>query len=131
MADTPDYTRQPQPRMVEGAVSAHDLVVQDLAKMFEEGSPVLEAAVHGIMARKEYGLEKYKVILHAHNGRDYLADIDDEAGDLVCYLRALIERDPDFAMLHDLYRDYQSAMLIMAKFRALITDRQAEESQGV
>lgn len=44
--------------------------------------------------RKKMGLEKYKTVLQANNGRDALVDAYQEALDLACYLRqAIAERD--------------------------------------
>lgn len=91
MGDIADYTDQPKPVSIEDAVSAHDMVVQDLIKYFG-GSQGTPEAVEFMFERKEFGLKKYGVVLHKDNGRDYPKDIADEVGDLVAYLRVFLER---------------------------------------
>lgn len=75
-ADNPGgITGQPMP-VPNDNPSCHDLVTADMA------------------ARKAFGLEKYKTVLQADNGRDFLRDAYEEALDLVVYLRgAIFERD--------------------------------------
>lgn len=125
MGDIPDYSVQPRPEAVEGARSVHDLVAADLRRMFHPG-PALEAALAGVLGRKEYGLSKYGTVLHTENGRDYLVDLDDEVGDLVAYLRALIIRDPELAQKRGLYADYNAMLIFMTKVRCLVVDAAAE-----
>ena len=41
--------------------------------------------------REQVGIQRYGTPLQAHNGRDALRDAYEEALDLACYLRQLIE----------------------------------------
>jgi hypothetical protein len=47
--------------------------------------------IYDIEARRRLGTERYGTALQAHNGRDALRDAYEEALDLCCYLRQLIE----------------------------------------
>lgn len=121
MGDTADYSVQPRPLQVDGAVSVHDLVMEDLRAMFTgEG---LELGLAAVQGRKDFGLTKYGTVLHTANGRDYLADVDDEVGDLAAYLRAVISRDPTFAKKRGLYKDYRQVLTLMVKVRSLLAAR--------
>lgn len=44
-----------------------------------------------LFAREQIGRERYGTSLQAHNGRDALRDAYEEALDLACYLRQVIE----------------------------------------
>lgn len=119
MGDTADYSVQPRPLQVDGAVSVHDLVVEDLRSLFPS-SQRTEDGVEVIEDRKRFGLQKYGVVLHAANGRNYFADVDDEAGDLPVYIRALMEARPD---LSDRLRpDYISSLGLMLRMRELLIE---------
>lgn len=63
---------QPLPQPSQGP-SIHDLVVED------------------IRGRQALGLRRYGQPLQAHNGRNALRDAYEEALDLACYLRQLLE----------------------------------------
>jgi hypothetical protein len=105
VADQPDYTRQPAPVLVEGAVSAHDLVTSDLREW--AWPDCTEAAEAELAERKAYGLDKYGTVLHVDNGRDHLRDALDEALDLSVYLRMILESDmpvQDRALVMEYYR---------------------------
>ena len=54
------------------------------------GSLGMSRALDVLHERKAFGLEKYGVVLHADNGRDYVKDVDDELCDFVVYFRALM-----------------------------------------
>ena len=47
--------------------------------------------IQDIEERREIGIARYGTPLQAHNGRDALRDAYEEALDLTCYLRQLIE----------------------------------------
>lgn len=53
--------------------------------------PVWELVIEDMKARDQFGREKYKTPLQAHNGRDFLVDAYQEALDLCVYLRGAIE----------------------------------------
>jgi hypothetical protein len=57
--------------------------------------PAIQDLVQGdIETRKALGIKRYGTLLHAHDGRDNLRDIYEEALDLVIYLRKeLYQRD--------------------------------------
>lgn len=74
----------PPPVKTEGP-SVHDLVVADL----QDGRHA--AVVAAILDRRALGLAKYGTILQVGNRRDHRRDAIQEAGDLVCYLRAEVE----------------------------------------
>lgn len=112
MGDIADYTDQPRPVSVKHAVSAHDLVMVDLRKFYKHMDG-LNSAVEFMQERKDFGLIKYGVVLHADNGRNYPKDIADEAGDLVAYLRVFLERHPEVG---DIYWDqYMNVLYFFVK----------------
>lgn len=127
MGDIPDYSIQPRPLVVDGAVSVYDLVEADLEELLQPG-PVLDAARAGMRAREAFGVQKYGVALHVANGRSHLKDVDDEACDKVAYLKALMEQDP--ALGEYLAQDYRWSLITMCRIRALMADRELEESQS-
>jgi len=47
--------------------------------------------IRDIELRREVGISRYGTALQAHNGRDALWDAYEEALDLACYLRQMIE----------------------------------------
>lgn len=51
--------------------------------------------------REQLGIQRYGTPLQAHNGRDALRDAYEEAQDLTCYLRQLLEerRNPAFLVI--------------------------------
>lgn len=49
------------------------------------------AVIEDLNTRREFGIAKYGTPLQADNGRDALVDAYQEALDLVCYLRQVIE----------------------------------------
>ena len=113
VGDIAEYTDQPRPVVVENAVSAHDLVMADLNRFFSSMAG-RQDAVDFMQERKDFGLTKYGVVLHADNGRNYPKDIADEAGDLVAYLRVFLERHPEIG---DIYWDqYISVLHFFVKF---------------
>lgn len=63
---------EPEPK-VNNNPSIHDLVIEDM------------------QSRKAMGLEKYKTVLQAHNGRNALKDAYEEVLDLACYLKQKLE----------------------------------------
>lgn len=119
MSDVADYSAQPPPIVVDGAVSVHDLVIQDLLSM-EEAPGYVQSAIDAVEERKQFGLRKYGTVLHAANGRDYFKDVDDEAGDLPVYIRALMEARPDLA--DRLRPDYFTALGLMIRMRLLMLE---------
>jgi hypothetical protein len=119
VSDVADYSEQPPPIVVPDAVSVHDLVVQDLLAM-EEVPGYIQAGIDAMEERKAFGLRKYGTVLHAANGRDYFKDVDDEAGDLVVYIRALMESHPELA--DRLKPDYFTALGIMVRLRLLLME---------
>lgn len=123
MGDIPDYDLQPRPLAVDGAVSVHDLVVEDMLVLCPPGQ-LRDDGVGAIQDRKRFGLEKYGVVLHAANGRDYFVDVDDEAGDLPVYIRALMEARPELA--ERLRADYETSLGIMMRLRALLIEHYGE-----
>lgn len=73
MSDKPDYVNgEPKPIINDGP-SMHDLVIADMNH------------------RKQFGLNKYKTILQANNGRNAIQDAYEEVLDLAVYLRQVIE----------------------------------------
>lgn len=120
MSDVADYTEQPPPLVVNGAVSVHDLVVQDLLDL-EDDIVGTQVGIDAVLGRKDFGLIKYGTVLHAANGRDYFKDADDEAGDLPVYIRALMEARPDLApRIRD---DYYTSLGIMIRMRMLLMEQ--------
>lgn len=52
----------------------------------------IQSKVRKDLEKREYlGIQRYGTALHAHNGRDALIDAYEEALDLACYLRQLLE----------------------------------------
>jgi len=61
-----------------------------------DGAGIHALVAGDVMARRDLGVSRYGVELQAGNGRDALRDAYEEALDLACYLRQLIEeRDRD------------------------------------
>lgn len=116
MADTPDLDRQPAPRLVAGAVSAHDLVAADLGLW--DCAEITRNTIELLAERKAYGMRKYGVVLHHRNGRNHPQDAEDEAVDLVVYLRTWIEDAPNLRPVLDrLYFDALWAVVTIRELR--------------
>lgn len=97
--------------------SMHDLVLADLEK-YGKNAAALELAV-SVRERRQLGLDRYGIILQAHNGRDALQDASEEAVDLLVYLRqAMAEaraRDKTLRChLDGIYHDALSAAMVLA-----------------
>jgi hypothetical protein len=118
VADIPDYEVQPAPVDVEGAVSSHDLVIADLEAWGWQD--LTEPAIASTRGRKDYGLAKYDgKILHKDNGRDHAKDAEDEAGDLVVYLRSWMDQHPAEApQLFEVYQDALWGLVAITQLRA-------------
>jgi hypothetical protein len=115
VADEPDYTRSPPPRRVEGAVSAHDLVIADIRRVFPAGA-VQHAMVAGMADRRDYGLRKYQVVLHPDNGRDPVRDVLDEVEDEAAYWRNAFSADPKLAEVFG--DDYWRCLRTLCRLRS-------------
>lgn len=74
---------------------AHDNIVQPQPDPKPSDAPASwDLVMADMAARKEFGRNKYGVLLQPNNGRDALADAYQEALDLAVYLRtAIYERD--------------------------------------
>ena len=68
-----NYSVPEPPPVNSTSKSIHDLVIKDIED------------------RKQFGLEKYGTTLQANNGRNALLDAYQEALDLACYLRQVLE----------------------------------------
>lgn len=68
-----NYSVPESPPLNSDRQSIHDLVIADIED------------------RKQFGLEKYGTTLQANNGRNALLDAYQEALDLACYLRQVLE----------------------------------------
>lgn len=84
---TPDRGGQPAPVPNDGP-SMHDLVIAQLRGY--AGDDDREPLVRALAARRALGLERYKTILQAGNGRDFARDATEEAVDLVVYVRGML-----------------------------------------
>lgn len=121
MADRPDYERangQPPPEHVEDAISAHDLVIEDLEEWATHyGVPRawVEPVQAAMRERKEYGLRKYGEVLHPDNGRAHGVDAEEEALDLCAYLRTWIAQAEQLSA--PLWRLYQDALWLLMCLR--------------
>lgn len=128
MADKPDYERegaQPPPTKAFGAVSAHDMAVEDLHKFFPH-NPGLDLAVAGLERRRDYGREKYGTVLHPDNGRDHLADLLDETEDKVAYFRVTFMQNPDVLPLF--WGDYIAECEFLLRLRDYLASRDVQGS---
>jgi len=76
------YCPQPVPTSCMNSIPVVEFLLKDLTH-HQVPSNVLSI----IDARYQFGLEKYKTILTTDNGRDVDADIQQEAGDLMIYLK--------------------------------------------
>lgn len=122
MGDVADYTIQPKPLEVEGAVSSHDLVIEDI-KAAVLSYPGCDELVADMQERKEFGLRKYGTVLHPDNGRDHTKDAYDEVLDLLVYLRTMMSEDDD---AYDfIWFDYRNALSIALRLRLRLTVRSA------
>lgn len=131
MAEAAGLTVQPDP-VKNDFPSAHDLLIAEIEKHQDNpdvhwGTAELQLAVialipmyislcggkgpaiEEVMARKAFGLEKYGTLLQPFNGRDALADANDEFGDLLAYLTvALFEAQAkrgSVAVVSDTYEE--------------------------
>jgi hypothetical protein len=77
-----------QPPVPNGRPSIHDLVIEDL-EIFSYG--VVEPAVALMDRRKALGLDRYKSLLQAFNGRDAHRDSLEEMADLLVYTKQMME----------------------------------------
>jgi len=84
-----------------------------------------------LVARSEIGLERYGVLLQAHNGRDALRDAYEEALDLVMYLRQAVEEASNVAARHFPHVIYEGALALACGLRHLVADRQPGPAPGV
>ena len=80
--------------------SIHDLVMVDL-------NPEDRLTINELKRRKIKGIETYRTILQANNGRDAFQDAIDELADAVVYLRQIIEEGKDD---HQILYCYQSTI---------------------
>jgi hypothetical protein len=94
-----DY--EPDPIHNDGP-SMHDLVIDDIWKWMpyytsvselDSFEKVTESVIEDFKERKKFGLDKYKTILQAHNGRDALIDAYQEVQDLLVYLKQAMCED--------------------------------------
>lgn len=88
--------------------------MQDLERLFPEAIG-LPRAVDAMAERKAFGLQKYGVVLHSDNGRDYVRDVDDELCDLAVYLRAMTERHPGLQPIFA--EDYTAVLRLLLRWR--------------
>ena len=75
MSDIRDPERDQAAPVHNDGASMHNLVALDLEE------------------RKAHGLRKYDTVLQANNGRSFRLDAYEEALDLVCYLRGILEEE--------------------------------------
>jgi hypothetical protein len=115
VADTPDYTRVAAPvKAGPDAVSAHDLVIADLQTW--HNYDLVGDAQAVLCARKRYGLEKYGTVLHADDQRPPDQDAEDEAVDLVVYLRNWMAKAPELReVLEPLYRSARWTLGVLSR----------------
>ena len=106
-------------------MSAHDMVIEDLYREFL-GAAGAELAVESMRERRDYGLNKYGVVLHKNNGRDYWKDVDDELGDLVAYLRVFIDKHPQAGSVFG--DDYRFLLRLLIRWRTWMPAFQSLES---
>jgi hypothetical protein len=124
MGDVADYTIQPKPLVVEGAISSHDLVIDDI-KTSINSYPGCKELIEDMVERKDFGLRKYGTILHSDNGRDHTKDAYDEVLDLLVYLRTMMAEDEVFYALF--WLDYRNAMSTALKLRVRMTVRSTND----
>lgn len=84
---------QPLPRPNDGP-SMHDLVCADLWRDGAAGK-LEDAIIVDLQARKQLGLDRYKSLLQANNGRDAGLDLYEELQDAAVYARQLVEERGD------------------------------------
>ncbi len=104
---------QPLPVPSDGP-SMHDLVCADLeARWTARLSPRIVA---DMQARKQLGLERYKTLLQADNGRDSLLDLYEELEDAVAYAKQVqVERGGvDISTVYD---SLITALIVVRRLR--------------
>lgn len=69
---------------------AYDVNEQDQPTP-NNGPSVQDLVADDVLARRDVGIERYGTALQPHNGRNALKDAYEEALDLACYLRQLLE----------------------------------------
>jgi hypothetical protein len=92
---------QPAPKHNDGP-SMHDLVIKDILSRDLQWDLSVGSARHirdqvaeDLLARKAFGLDKYKTILQTGNGRSFLLDLYQELMDAVCYARGRLLEVPE------------------------------------
>jgi hypothetical protein len=108
-------TPEPPPEHNDGP-SMHDLVVGDILSRNPQWDLSVGAARHirdqvadDLLARKEFGRDKYGTILQAGNGRNFLNDLYQELIDASVYARGRLLEIPEdgleWALLFEVYDD--------------------------
>ncbi len=72
-----------------------------------------------MQARKQLGLERYKVILQAYNGRDSLLDLYEELEDAVVYAKQAQVETADTVCLGDITAVYESLITALIAVRRM------------
>lgn len=108
--ENPNKAAIPQPAPTPGSVDIWPLVLKDIDNMFADwddiGGTVLNEVKKTIMARVEFGKEKYGTPLQSNNGRQWQWDALQEGADLPQYIKQGIIQSDNQAdqVLLSLYR---------------------------
>lgn len=114
----PWVDKQPMPS--GGKVDVTSVVVRDIIEysealeMQEDYSINAEQIATEFEERSDFGVEKYGVRLHSHNGRNALVDAYQEGMDMVLYLRQhIIESDTGWEL-------YEDVLPVLIRLRELL-----------
>lgn len=118
---------QPAPVPNDGP-SMHDLVIRDIASRDPRWDLGIGTARHlrdqvaaDLQARRDFGLQKYKTLLQAGNGRDFLLDLYQEMQDASVYARGrlaeLDESSVEYLVLFEIYDNIVTDLVRVRRLR--------------
>lgn len=113
--------------------SMHDLVIKDLLSREPQWDLSVGSARHlrdqvaeDLLARKEFGLDKYGTILQIGNGRNFLLDLYQELLDAVVYARGRLLEVPEHGLEWlILFEVYDSVAEHLVRVRRLMNAAEA------
>jgi hypothetical protein len=125
-------TPEPLPVHNDGP-SMHDLVIRDILSREPQWDLSVGSACHirdqvaeDLLARKAFGLDKYKTILQTGNGRSFLLDLYQELMDAVCYARGRLLEVPEHGLEWlILFEVYDSVAEHLVRVRRLMNAAEA------
>jgi hypothetical protein len=107
----------------------HDLVIADLGACHVSWAEN-DAAAALLRERKQIGLDRYGSMLQAHNGRDWLRDLREEAAATAVYARQGVEELRGQPAQAAAYDAYEAILAALFKVLAIPGAAVAEQAGG-